>query len=231
MQALFAVYGPTSPYAPVMRVSNGPALILYEYIRELLNKTPKEKLKTFEFAELSRLQNDFRGAWLAELNTLDSYLVAKKEPYDTFILLTRGETLFPAELWDKAPDAIADAREAGKCLAFELPTACGFHVFRVVETVLRRYYAVVTSGKAQPKVRSIGIYTNAIRNANVGDEKILSVLDGIAKLHRNPLIHPEVVLTMEEAKATVGMAQSAVMAMLTAIPIPPPTTALLPQQE
>jgi hypothetical protein len=43
-------------------------------------------------------------------------------------------------------------------------------------------------------------------------------------LHRNPLIHPEDALTLDEALGLLGMARSAITAMLAFLPSVPPTT-------
>ena len=94
-------------------------------------------------------------------------------------------------------------QEAGKSLAFELPTAAGFHIFRATESVLRRYYDHVTSGKVPPKVRSIAIYVRQLRIAKCAEEIILATLEQMAKLHRNPLIHPEVALTTRRSDINV----------------------------
>jgi hypothetical protein len=98
---------------------------------------------------------------LADLGVLHSYFVTQKGGFDTISLLAYGENLFPPELASKVRDALFDAREAGKCLAFELPTACGFHIFRATESVLRKYYMQVTNSTIAPKVRNIGVYLNA----------------------------------------------------------------------
>jgi hypothetical protein len=100
----------------------------------------------------------------------------------------------------------------------------GFHAFRVTESVLRKYYSHVTGGQAQPKVRNIGVYLNALKQSNKGDAKILAALKQMTDLHRNPLIHPEVILTTEESIATLGIARSVITAMLTVLPVQPPTT-------
>jgi len=70
------------------------------------------------------------------------------------------------------------------------------------------------------------VYVRAMRMQNCGDEKILSTLEQMAKLHRNPLIHPEVVLTMNEAIATAGIARSVATAMLDSLPSLAPTTTI-----
>jgi len=117
-----------------------------------------------------------------------------------------------------------DIREAGKSLAFELPTAAGFHLFRATESVLRKYYVHETGSTAPPKVRNIGVYLNALKIANKGDPKVRAALKQMTDLHRNPLIHPETILTLDEAIAIFGIARSAITAMLSVLPVQPLTT-------
>jgi hypothetical protein len=151
--------------------------------------------------------------------------VSQKGSYDTLILLDIPSRMFPDELADKAPEAMFDVQQAGKCLCYETATACGFHLFRATEAVLRRYYTHVTRGAPPPKVRNIAVYVNAMRQRKCGDERILSVVAQLSTLHRNPLIHPEVALTLDEAISIHGIARSAVTAMLSQFPILPKTTA------
>jgi hypothetical protein len=155
---------------------------------------------------------------------LHSYFVTQKGGFDTVSLLAFGENLFPPDLVSKVPEAIFDCREAGKCLAYELPTSCGFHVFRATETVLRKYYLQVSGSKTLPKVRSIGVYLNAMTQKKVGDEKVIFSLRQMADLYRNPLIHPDAVLTQEDAIGVFGLARSAISGMLSVIPVMPLTT-------
>jgi hypothetical protein len=166
----------------------------------------------------------FKTALVAEIGTFPAYFVDQKGSFDSITLLDEPWRIFPADLWTKVPEARFDVAEAGKALCYELSTACGMHVFRVVESVLRRYYTQVTDGKAQPKVRNIAVYINAMRQAKCGDEKVLGVLDHLSKLHRNPLMHPDAALTLDEAISTIGMAHSALTAMLQTLPAPPQTT-------
>lgn len=105
-----------------------------------------------------------------------------------------------------------------------MPTAVGFHVFRVMESVLRKYYAKETGGAAAPKQRNISVYIEAMRRAKKGYEKILSALKQMSDLHRNPISHPEVILSMDETIGVIGIARSGITAMLDAIPNPALTT-------
>jgi hypothetical protein len=167
----------------------------------------------------------FKITLLAEFNIVNAYFVTQKGGFDTASLLFWGENCFPPDLVSKVPEAIFDVREA---IAYELPTAVGFHVFRVLESVLRRYYVQVTGGAARPRQRNIAVYVNAIRQAKRGDERILSTLKQISDLHRNPIAHPEVILSLDEAIATMGITHSAITAMLSILPVAPQTTGTTP---
>jgi hypothetical protein len=173
---------------------------------------------------LTQTYAQFKTAFIAEIGTFPAYFVNQKGSFDTLTLLDEPWRIFPADLWTKVPESRFDVAEAGKALCYELSTACGMHVFRAVETVLRRYYSEMTNGKAPPKVRNIAVYINALRQAKCSDEKVLGVLEHLSKLHRNPLMHPDAALTLEEAIATLGMAHSAISAMLQHLPAPAPTT-------
>ncbi|MGA2818471.1 MAG: hypothetical protein ABSE67_19720 [Xanthobacteraceae bacterium] len=106
-------------------------------------------------------------ALLAEVGTFPAYFVSQKGGFDTLTLLDQPSRMFPTDLASKMPEAMFDIGEAGKALCYETPTACGFHVFRAVETVLRRYYHNVTGSNIQPKVRNIAVYIYAMRQKSL----------------------------------------------------------------
>jgi hypothetical protein len=221
-----------SVFAYSLRSSRSLAESLVAILKEQSEDSDFDRVvEPHVIAAIQHTFNQFKVAFLAEMGVLPSYFVTQKEPFDTVILLERGTGLFPPELVIKAPESQFDAVEAGKALAFELGTACGFHLFRVVESVLRRYYAHVSSGTPAPKVRSITIYVKKMRQMNVGHEIVLTTLEQLAMLHRNPLIHPEVALSLDETISLLGIARSAVTAMLAELPVPPLTTssASIPQ--
>lgn len=169
---------------------------------------------------------DFETIFMSEIGVWPAYFVTRKGPYDTLTLLDNGQVLFPDELGAKVPEAIFDAQEAAKALAFECCTAAGFHVYRCLESVLRRYWEAETQGQAHPKVRSIGVYVRAMERGSVGDAKVIAALDQINKLDRNPLIHPEVVLDLDEIMNVVGITRTAISRMLRSLPNVPPTTTM-----
>lgn len=209
----------SSVFASALRSSRGPAatfVVAMDTILQdtnLISEIGKARLWNVRFQ-----RDQFRTALTAELGVLPSYFVSQKEGYDTLTLLDHGTALFPQTFLAKVPEASFDAAEAAKALAFELHTAVGFHVFRALEAVLRRYFAEVSGGAAPPKMRTIAVYIRAMKDAGIGDPKVLTVLDHIRDLYRNPISHPDAVLTRDEAGDLVGIARSAIGAMLAALP-------------
>jgi hypothetical protein len=154
----------------------------------------------------------------ADLSVIDAYFVTRKSGYDTLSLIQNAEVLFPDDLSTKVPAAVHDIREAGRCLAFELCTAAGIHILRALELVLKAYFKSVTSGGALPTNRNLGAYIKKMEMQKAGDPKTLAVLTQIKDLHRNSLMHPEDILSKEDAISLFGIVFSAMRAMLKSIP-------------
>ena len=215
-----------SVFASSLRSCRQAGGLLSETINGYIQTLDKDaELQQHDPIMINQLSSEFKTALLAEISVFPSYFVTQKGAFDTLTLLEWGQLLFPSDLRAKAPEAEFDIQQAAKALAFELSTSSGYHAFRATESVLRRYYTHVTGGHPLPKVRNLGVYIKALRMAKCGDEVILASLEQLTKLHRNPLIHPEAVLTMDEAISTLGMARSAVTAMLNVLPSVAPTTA------
>lgn len=214
-----------SVFAPTLRSCTQLGRDLISLLETHTTGDLKGDLEPYQIWGIKNAYSQFKIAFLAELGTLPTYFVTQKGSHDTLTLLDQPYRMFPDNLVDKAPEAMFDVAEAGKALSYELATACGYHLFRATEAVLRRYYSHVTGGAPQPKVRNIAVYVQAMRQRKCGDDKILSVVEQLSKLHRNPLIHPEVSLTLDEAIAIHGIARSAVSAMLATLPDILPTTA------
>ncbi len=218
-ESLFTLLN-NSVYSTALRSSRPHGVSLLKLLADQ-NKDDLEFEREIELHATVQITNTwklFKTAFLAEMAVLPAYFVIQKAGYDTITLLEEADKIFPSGLKSKVPEALVDIAEAGKALCYELPTACGFHIYRAVEAVLRRYYTVATGGEAQPKVRNIGVYINALRQKKCADEKILSVLSQLSSLHRNPVIHPDVVLKLDEAIAVIGMAHSVIAAMLATLP-------------
>lgn len=217
-----------SVYSPYLRTSRAKGDELYRAIQQTTRMKDDDPAwnhpMTWRIASIRTKRDQFKLVFLSEISTLPVFLVNPKENYDVTLLIEHGAGLFPSAMLAKAPEAAFDAGEVGKALAFSLPTACGFHTFRVVESVLRRYWDAVTSDP-RPEPQTLGKMAADLDNKKAGDTKTLEALKQFAKLHRNPCVHPDVVLTEEEAIGTLGIARSCIAGMLSILPdAPPPTT-------
>ena len=214
-----------SIYQPFLRMSSEHAEKLVAAINVVMEPFDSEKvLDDFSVWRIKSERDQFRIVFRAEVSQLPAYLVSKKENYDVDLLIDNGIGLFPSGLLHKSPEAMPDAIEAGKCLAFERYTACGFHTFRVVESVVRRYWDHVSGEKTRPVPEALGNLAAQMEINNFGDKKVYESLKQLSKLHRNPLAHPDVILGKDEAIGTLGMAWSVMTHMIATLPDVPTTT-------
>jgi hypothetical protein len=162
---------------------------------------------------------EFESVLAAELSIADFYLVTRKAGYDTTQLVLNGTILFPQDLPRKVPEAVEDVVQGARCIAFELPTAAGFHLHRANESILHRYYDAVTNGAPRPVGRNMGDFLAELNRKNAGSPAVRSALKDLKDLHRNPLIHPEHSLeSVDEAIALLGSIHAVVVHMLRTIP-------------
>lgn len=216
-------------FFPAVRSASGPGHKLVAAIHVLTQQTDFAKvLAPADLYPVTNALTEFETVCKDELANADAYFVTRKAGFDSSVLISNAEMNFSRDFPAKASGAIPDVREAGKCLAFEMSTAAGFHLMRAVEAVLRVYWDVVTENKPHPRQRNLGVYLKKMDNDDIGNAKVRACLRQIKDLHRNPLAHPEETLTLDEAVGLFGIAQSAINAMLKEIPLPPQrTTGLL----
>ncbi len=122
-----------SIYRPYLRVSLQQANALAERLQGFLDQLKDNwdgDIETWRVSDIRAEAAAFSQIFKSELGTLPSFLVLPKGSYDVGMLTEAGETLFPGDTGVKVPETLSDMRDAAKALAFELPTACGFHTFR-----------------------------------------------------------------------------------------------------
>jgi hypothetical protein len=92
----------------------------------------------------------FEGALQAELADSPMFFVPPRGIYNTTTLIDKAETVFSQEILDRLPqESIADLRQSGRALAFDLPTASGFHGCRAAEAVIKKQ-VLLFSGSPAP---------------------------------------------------------------------------------
>ena len=174
---------------------------------------PGTKIESWQSSWITSCLREFETVFSAELPTIATYIVSKKGIYDTADLTEHADQAIDATVRGViSEDAKTDFLQAGKCLAFELPTASGFHTMRAVEAILRQYWTLVIKPAAGTKLPEMAQCINDLR-AKGEDPKLMDILDHVRDLHRNPQMHPEAFLTTGEALRLFDIAKSAISAM------------------
>ena len=163
----------------------------------------------------------FEHILAAELQTLPTYAVERKGIYYTPYLIDNAVSAFPQSVVAKMPEnSKADYCAAGKCLAFDLPSAVGFHVFRAVEAVMNEYYKVFIGALPKVKSRNWGAYITILKRKALEDGvqfpsmKTIELIEHVKDMYRNPLVHPEENLTNDAALALFDIGKSVIIAMV-----------------
>lgn len=178
----------------------------FNTLRAIKNRDPdaSEIFKTRFYAR--QLETTLR----TELRDLEVYFVSPVGIYSTTALLTKAVAMFGDDAALLPDDTAIEFNEAGKCLAFSLYTAAGFHLLRAVESAVRIYYDELSNGAARPTRGPMGVYLNELLKLSGVDTDLVAVLRQIKTLHRDPIAHPEAVLSQTEVTSLVGIAHSAI---------------------
>jgi hypothetical protein len=145
-------------------------------------------------------RDEFEKAFERERRNLDVFVVEPKGIYDTRKLIESPEEKYPDRLRKAfTPEILKDLQQAGRCLAFDCPTACAFHIFRATESLMLSYYEFLAGQPwSLPKNKDWNAYINHLRLKGAPDN-IAARLDEIRLLERNPYLHPEKTVSLEEA--------------------------------
>jgi hypothetical protein len=190
---------------------------LLRAIQALTNNLMREEpISYLEATNISGVMlQKFENNLEAEYNSKDVFVVSRKGIFSTTDLIEGAELLFSKDVQARIQSAVPDIQQAGKCIAFEVPTAAAFHIFRAVEAVSKLYVEKMRGRGPTDKEKRGGIGSFvAILDANGADPRVTSSLAQLAKLHRNPTMHPDMTISNDEVLATLGMAQSVIQSMV-----------------
>lgn len=151
-----------------------------------------------EAKELRRLVTRLRPTFRAEALGKHVFAVTDKR-VEVARLLDGMPSLLADGAFQRLPQlAQHDFAEAGKCLAFERPTAAAFHLMRAAEASVRALYSAKTglAHGGQPW----GPLTAELRTKAAVPVVLLNQLDNVRTSFRNPTQHPELIYTMDDAQ-------------------------------
>ncbi|MER9135099.1 hypothetical protein NKI20_02150 [Mesorhizobium sp. M0830] len=149
---------------------------------------------SWQLSAIRAKMDAFKSVFAAECSEVDVYSVGQISLYKTSDLVSSASKTLPAETRASIPfEAAIEFDDAGRCLAFGLATASGFHALRGLELVIDAYLRAFGVTK---KLHSWNDYVNAAKALAEGDGdkkpalKVVQMIDRMRNLDRNPLMHP-----------------------------------------
>jgi hypothetical protein len=156
-------------------------------------------LSNLELSEIWQYEAEFNAAFDREYRYLDVFTVTPIALYDTRRLLRDPEAKFSERVRSILPaQFIEDLKQAARCLAFEIPTGCAFHICRATESLILKYYEVLSGHGWTFAKRDWKIYIEQL-GVTGAPRKITDRLDEIRQFDRNAYAHPETNVALEEA--------------------------------
>ena len=171
-----------------------------------LSETEKDaKLTAEQASKLSLVVTDLRKTLEAEVEGFEAFLISPKR-IDTKKLLECVEELFSPNVFDEIPEiARYDFEQAGKCIAFELPTSAAFHILRGTESVLRHFYCDQVKQKRGSMMWGPIIVDLRKRTKTKKHTTLINNLENIKNSFRNPTQHPEKIYDIQEAQDLLSL--------------------------
>lgn len=171
---------------------------------------PDEPLPQWNLTILTSSIETFEHQLSAELKNLGTYIVPERGIFDTQRLVDRADNHIHQDVRQFVSKfARAEFRKAGRCLAFGLFSASGFHSARAVESVLRDFYAIYMGGPPKKDDAGLGLMASHLEELSkkkpkpqkLPSENTVRYLRDFSKLDRNPLIHPNEEIDLDEMDA------------------------------
>jgi hypothetical protein len=177
------------------------------------------KIPPWEFVAIKDALTKFETVFSAEMGEATTYFVPRRGIFYTPDLVDKADNSFPESIRGHIPDkARVDWRSAGRCLAFNLLSASGFHVARAVEGTLELYYQLF-SGNSGATLKTWNDYHQALikiaatKPTPAPAEKTLAEFVQMKDDYRNPIMHPRIMLTESDARMLFDNGESLIIAM------------------
>jgi hypothetical protein len=209
------------------RIAGELVSAINEIVPPVSDDPPPTVVPRIHAAQIDRIKALSHGLAAALRDEAQHSYVLKVEDqrcFSSYTLVEKIEACFSPDSWSVINDsAKREFEESGKCLALERYTGAGFHSLRGVECVIRQYIEKLT-GSPPTKKRDWGFYIQVLKD-NGAAADLTSVLDNIRMQERNPLMHPEDWLQVDDAIATFNICHTAIFRLVAGIKNVPITAA------
>lgn len=168
----------------------------------------------------------FEHQFSAELKKTATYAVPQKGIFSTEGLVDMADNHIHETVRASVPEfALEEFRASGRCLAFGLYSASGFHAARAVESVLRKYHDAYlpdqpseTKGLVQMAGDLESMHKATTKSSLLPSTNAIRHLRDFANFDRNPLIHRTVTLEEFHALTFFNLATGLIVEMVNDLP-------------
>jgi hypothetical protein len=202
-----------SERAPMFSQSRRWALSLLNIVNSMIpdappgTPVPNRLISEQEVRDLDSAIRSFATIFEDESERAYVVILEKQRTFDLHTLVESISSAFDVAVWNRFSEfSKREIKEAGRCLALERYTACGFHMMRAVERESRDCATLIA--QAHPVRRDFLDFLKTLEHHGV-DKKVIAVLDSLRSLERNPLVHPEDWLSQDDAVNIFCIAQVA----------------------
>jgi len=192
------------------------ARVLRDYLAKLIELSAADSEALLDPQQLEMLNyaiRTFDASIALELGRAPIFAVAPRGVFDMRRLITDAPSVFEGYASRLPEKTIEETRVAGRCLAFSLWTAAGFHIARATEAVVKRQMEVFECPPIKKSQRNLGKYIEALE-AKGAHPRVIQHLKRFKELHRNPLMHPDVTLSSPEGLSLWATCVSLIQAMV-----------------
>jgi hypothetical protein len=169
-------------------------------------------LSVHEVAAIREASYQLQTVLFSEAEGVFAY-VAMEKRYRLDRLIDDLPELMAPDVFRSLPEiAQSDFRAAGRCIAFELPTAAAFHLMRGTEDALKEFYRRTTKD-TQSRLMWGAMVDKLKRQDDPPPAVLLNILDNLRSGFRNPTQHPEKIYDIEEAQDLLSLSIDAVNRM------------------
>lgn len=182
------------------------------------NEKAAQPVAAWRWSSLIRTIESFETVFQEELREAATYHVPQRGIFDPAKLIDNADSTFPKPIQQHIPQKARDEwKAAGRCLAFNLLSASGFHVARSVEAVLEAYFAAF-GGTGSDRM-NWGHYVAELEKLSSAspapDDRTVAEIRQMKDDWRNPLMHPRVDLNESQARMLFANGESLIIAMAT----------------
>lgn len=200
---------------------NELVLLQNQYFRDAdgkwaFNFDPNLRVESWVMYKAKVAIGTFETVFRTDMQRSATYLVPKRGTYDLGDLVDRANETFGIGIREVIGyRANEEYKNAGRCYAFGLYTAAGYHCCRAVEAVIREYYHLFV-GKEPDGSETWGDLLKGLGECTghfIPDPKTISHIKHVKDYDRNPLMHLKAVLDITDADMLLAASKVAIVAM------------------